>query len=643
VTLTWGAMNDVFVSYKAEDRARVAPLVAALEADGLSVWWDAHIGGGADWRESIQEHLDAARCVIVAWSTRSIASEGRFVRDEASRAQRRGVYLPVRIDAVEPPLGFGETQALELGGWKGDRKDARYQALLAAARALIEGRPHTAGAPATTRPSRRVDRRALIAGGAVAAVGVAGAGGWAPWRRMGAAADDKSIAVLPFANMSGDPSQAYFADGLAEELRSALIRLGKLKVIGRASCEAVRNESLTDAARKLGVATILTGSVRRSPTLIRVSAQLVDGSNGVERWSETYDRAPGDALQIQSGIAESVTSALRIRLGGTEKAALTLGGTRNAAAQDLFLHAQALRTADDSEAAFRKALALYDAALALDPDYAEAHAARALILANLAGAYAKSPEELRAGYAQASAAGRRAVALAPQLARGYEALGLVSLNQLDMRGAEPQYQRALALAGDDAVTLRNVALFLSEVGRDDQALALTARAAALDPLNPAIRAGQVRVLYFARRYAEAAAAARDLLAVAPKLGGPGGLLGNCLLLLGQVREARAQYAQLPDDNYYRFIGEAMAAARLGDRAGSDRAMAPLKQLIGDTVSFQLGEIHAQRGEIDLAFAALDRAWTVRDPGLTDLRHDPLLDPLRGDPRYKALEKHLNFP
>ena len=141
----------------------------------------------------------------------------------------------------------------------------------------------------------------------------------------------------------GRPQPCLFADGLAEELRSALIRLGKLKVIGRASCEAVRNESLTDAARKLGVATVLTGSVRRSPTLIRVSAQLVDGKDGVERWSETYDRAPGDALQIQSGIAQSVASALRIRLGGTEKAALTLCGTRNAAAQDLFLHAQAMR------------------------------------------------------------------------------------------------------------------------------------------------------------------------------------------------------------------------------------------------------------------------------------------------------------
>ena len=107
-------MVDVFVSYKAEDRRRVVPLVQALEADGLTVWWDAHIGGGVDWRDSIEEHLDAARCVVVVWSKRSVGREGRFVRDEASRAQRHRTYLPVRIDKVEPPLGFAETQAISL-------------------------------------------------------------------------------------------------------------------------------------------------------------------------------------------------------------------------------------------------------------------------------------------------------------------------------------------------------------------------------------------------------------------------------------------------------------------------------------------------------------------------------------------------
>src|SRR3954469_6676414 len=134
-------MADLFVSYKSEDRARVAPLVAALEADGISVWWDAHIGGGSEWRETIESELNAAPCVLVVWSTRSVGREGSFVRDEATRALRRGAYLPIRIDDVEPPLGFGETQALPLIGWKRDRADPRYVALLTAVRAVIAGKP----------------------------------------------------------------------------------------------------------------------------------------------------------------------------------------------------------------------------------------------------------------------------------------------------------------------------------------------------------------------------------------------------------------------------------------------------------------------------------------------------------------------
>ena len=120
-------------------------------------------------------------------------------------------------------------------------------------------------------------------------------------------------------------------------------------------------------------------------------------------------------------------------------------------------------------------------------------------------------------------------------------------------------------------------------------------------------------------------------------------LGDCLLLLGEVREAQAEYAKAPADDVFRLTGEAIAAARLGDRAGSDRAMAKARLLYGDVANYQYGEIHAQRGEIDLAFAALDRAWEVGDAGLTLLRVDPFTDPLRKDPRYKALEAKLNFP
>ena len=206
-------MADVFVSYKAEDRRRVKPLVEALQADGFSVWWDEQIGGGAAWRHAIETELNAAKCVIVAWSKRSVGAEGTFVQDEATRAQQRHVYVPVIIDKVHLPLGFGETQALPLSGWHGDRSDPHYQAVLAAVQ-------RNAGPKRRARPAPvhqpKIDRRTAIAGGAVAAVAAAGVGGWA-FLRSSPASASRSIAVLPFANLSGDPAQAYFSDGIAEE------------------------------------------------------------------------------------------------------------------------------------------------------------------------------------------------------------------------------------------------------------------------------------------------------------------------------------------------------------------------------------------------------------------------------------------
>jgi TolB-like protein len=630
-------MADVFVSYKAEDRKRVAPLVEALEADGLTVWWDAQIGGGDEWRRSIEQQLDAARCVLVLWSKRSTAPEGRFVRDEASRAMERGVYLPVRIDNVRLPLGFGETQALALTGWKGGTSDPRYRAVLTAIRAIVAGEPRHEHHPA--HYDRGVDRR-LVLGGGAAAVAAVGVGGWFLVRPSAAQASG-SIAVLPFANLSSDPNQAYFSDGLAEELRSALARAG-LEVVGRTSSEAVKNADAETAARKLGVANILTGSVRRSPSTIRVSAQLIKGSDGVERWSQDYDRKPGDELTIQRDIAQNVAEALSVALGKAAKAALTVGGTSNAAAQDLYLKAAALFRTDDSGAGYRRAIGLLDSATTLDPKFANAFALKSLALNFLTGSTAGA-DSFDSGYAQATQYAKQAIALAPTLAAGHTALASVYQFQLNLPGALQEYRKAAALPDVSVLSLLQEAIFLARVGAFPAALDVSRKAEKSDPLNSFAYGREGYVLAYWRRYSEAIAPLQKACQLGPTISRNHITLGFCWAQLGKAAQAEAEYRKAPADDIYRLTGEAILFDRQGNRAASNQAVQRAQKVFADSASYQYAEIYAQRGDKEAAFAALDRSWAIHDPGLTTLKVDPYLDPLRADPRFNTMVKRLNFP
>lgn len=473
-------MSGVFVSYKAEDRRRVAPLVQALEADGFAVWWDAHIGGGASWREAIEAELDRAACVLVVWSKRSVAPDGKFVRDEAARAQRRGVYLPVLLDNVEPPLGFGEVQALRLVGWRGSRTSERYAAVTNAVSAIIGG--STQRSIRGPRRALAVDRR-LALGGGLAALGAAGFAGWFILEGQPNAASE-SLAVLPFANLSGDPSQAYFSDGLAEELRTALSRMPGLKVIGRVSSEKFRAaDDVAAVARQLRVRNVLTGSVRRSDSTVRIAAQLIDGSNGVERWSESFDRPPGDVLAMQSDIAQKVAAALSLRLGHRSLATLLVGTTSNPQARDIYFRAVAVREFSHSEDNFREAVGLLDAAIKLDPHFAAAYAQKASTLADLTGSFAATPADFVRGYAEAATIARRAIALAPNLALGHGALSDALWGQLDFRAGLAEYGRALDLSPDDVDVLMGYSRLAAPIGQRRGAIAAAGKAADIDPLN----------------------------------------------------------------------------------------------------------------------------------------------------------------
>jgi TolB-like protein/Tfp pilus assembly protein PilF len=632
-------MSDVFVSYKAEDRRRVKPLVEALQADGFSVWWDEQIGGGSAWRQAIETELNAAKCAVVIWSNRSVGPDGTFVQDEATRAQQRHVYVPVLIDKVHLPLGFGETQALPLTGWRGDRSDPRYEAVLAAVRRNVGGKRRPAASPVQ---SARVDRRMMIAGGAAAAVAAAGVGGWALMKPSSASAMG-SIAVLPFANLSGDPGQAYFSDGVAEEIRSALARIAGLKVVGRTSSEAVRNDDAETAAKKLGVANILSGSVRQSPSTIRISAELIDGRTGIDRWSQDYDRSPGDSIKIQTDIAENVATALSAALGGAARAAVSVGGTANAAAQKLILQAQARAIKGRTGGDIKDAQSLIDAAISLDPGYAEAYAFKAFLLNIYASTFANGFAELAADRAEAMRLAKISLRLAPALGAAHLALAEVYRVLLDFRPAAAEYRRALDLAPGDATALQAYCAFISRLGQASEALQLADKVIALDPLNAHSYNTRFSALRDARRWDDAVRYSEQVRRKSADLFIWPEYVGLCLVLLGRFGDAQQYFDQAAPVNYNRLVGESVLLIRTGQAGGVPAKIKQLEQAYGEAASYQLMQIYSQLGDKSRALAALDQAWAIRDSGLTNLKIDAFVDPLRGEPRFKAVLAKLNFP
>ena len=630
-------MSDVFISYKAEDRPRVEPLVDALEEEGLDVWWDARVSGGEAWRETIARQLEAAGCVIVVWSKRSTGPEGRFVRDEASWAQRRGTYLPITIDKVDPPLGFGETQALPLRSWKGDAADQRYRAISDCVHQHLgkERSDRIGGAPRSAAPAR-IDRRTALIGGGAATLAIAGVGGFLLLRPAGAKAN--TVAVLPFANLSGDRSQDYFSDGMAEEVRSALAATGGLEVVARTSSEALRDADAISAAKRLDVANVITGSVRRSPSTVRVSAQLIDGKNGLERWSQSFDRPMGDVLQIQSDIAANVARALSVALGSAT-GQLSIGGTTSPQAQDYLLQSNALE-GDDSSAGLLRRVALLEQATQLDPRYAEAHALKGLYQCIWGSTWAANNAEKTKFMADAMASARRAIAIEPKLQGGYSAQGLIYSNLLQMKPALEALRRSVELPGSDVSAFMNYGIVLSRALRQSEGEGMLERATSIDPLNPQTWAVKAWTLLNGHRYAESIEASRHALSIAPRHLRARTLLAWDLILLDRIEEARRELQGVPADDYRRLVAEAAIAARTGRKSEGAASLKPLQERYADTARYQEAEIYALIGDHDRAITALNDAWKLRDAGMGAIQVDPFLDSVRNDPRFPPIVKQV---
>ncbi|MEI6417840.1 MAG: TIR domain-containing protein [Sphingomonadales bacterium] len=634
-----GKPTTVFLSYSRDDRPRVLPIIQALEAAGFSVWWDGLLQPGERFADITAAALYQAKAVVVMWTPTSVNSH--WVHDEATRGRDRRCLVPLSVDGATPPLGFGQFQTIDVSHARPG--DPSMVQVVAAVAALHDSDGHAAPQPAVKMPAAAPNRRLVLVGAGAASLLLAGVGAW-QGGLLGGSRRKNAVAVLPFANLSGDASRDYLADGIAAEIRAELARNDRLVVVAQASSDKFRDrhDDARSITRQLGVAYLLDGNVQAVGSRMRVAAELINGETGFTVWSSQFDRPAGDIFSVQDEIAAAVTAALVSRLfGGSSARGREQGGTDNVQAYDAYLKGKHLFDEASGEDSDRAALAAFVAALTLDPDYGLAQAARARSLTVIANLYLQGSER-RDTFAAAIAAGKAATTIAPLCAEAHSALGFAIFNgALNARSARPAYDRAAELGAGDADVLARFAIYSARCGRIAVARPAAAQAAKLDPLNArtAWLAGEVE--YIARNPAEAVRLIGRGLALNPGQSVVHWALGAAKLALGDVPGAAEAFAR-ERNSLFRLTGQAIVAQRQGRMEEAKAALARLVADNGDTGLYQQAQVYSAWGQQEPALACLLRARATGDAGVMYARGDPLLDPLRGDDRFKTLLADLGF-
>jgi adenylate cyclase len=407
-------MADVFVSYARADKDRVAPLVAAIESRGWTVWWDPAIAPGEEFDRQIDAALKAAAAVVVVWTPTSVAS--RWVRGEARVAADRGVLVPVRFDRAELPIDVRAIHTTDLDGWGDSVQAPQAQHLLRALNALIE---RQRGGAAAGNENGRSD----------AARGPAGV----------------SICVLPFVNMSGDVEQEYFSDGITEDIITDLTKVSSLFVVARNAAFGFkgRNVNLAQVTRQLKTTHVVEGSVRKAGGRVRITAQLIEGMTGGQIWAERYDRDLNDIFALQDEISQAIVKALKLKLLPEEKKAIEQRGTSNAEAYKFYLMARQHYVRGSVSDLRRGAtvVRLCTKAVELDPNYARAWA--------LMAGTQRMMLYFGAEGENGSVAAERALALDGKLAEAHAARAGILSAKGDVEAARREIEIAIALDPED--------------------------------------------------------------------------------------------------------------------------------------------------------------------------------------------------
>jgi len=451
-----------------------------------------------------------------------------------------------------------------------------------------------------------------------------------------------SVAVLPFVNMSGDLDNEYFSDGLTEELLNVLAKISALKVAARTSSFHFKGQTgdVAEIGRRLGVASVLEGSVRQSGSRVRITAQLINAADGYHLWSETFDRELDDIFAVQDEISSSVASALRVRLLKAEADQGVIGGTTNTDAFQAYLLGVHHLNRGDYEAETRAAIAAFHQAIELHPTYAKAFVGLARAWCRMAQNSFTSYEE---GFGNMEAAVNKALELAPNLAEAYLVQGQLLLSyRQNLQSAREAFDTARKLNPGNVEVQMEYARNQCYQGHFDEGVAAARKVLELDPVSLTANHFLGHILYFCRRYDEAIRALRHTLEMEPKYPKPHYFIACCLLWKGEIDAAWEEIQQEPL-MWMNWTASAVILHRLGRQQEAEASLAEINlEEDQEFASVQRADVYAQWGDPEKAFGALDQAMGYRDPGLSQVLVDPYLDPIRDDPRFDKLLEKLGF-
>jgi TolB-like protein len=669
--------HAVFLSYASQDAEAAQRISEALRAAGIEVWFDQHeLRGGEAWDRQITKQIrECALFLAVISAHTDERSEGYFRREWRAAVERmrdladdRTFLLPVVIDATREdtarvPDRFREFQWIRLPA--GDTPPAaveRIQRLLSLTEPISPAH-HAVGAVSAAGAvqehgivrDRKQSRWLWPASLAFALAVIAGGAYFALDRFVlskrstpsSTAITDKSIAVLPFADLSETHDQEYFSDGLAEELRDLLAQVPDLKVPGRAASFYFkgRQVSLSDIAKALGVGYVLEGSVRKAGTKVRVAVELVRADTGFELWSEHFDRDLKDIFDVQSEIATAVVQALRIRL--LSHTLVSARQTSNVEAYDQYLIGRQLYSLGtvDSD---REAIAHLDRAIALDPIYAAAYAQRALTTWNLSDDLGR--EETDEEYRQRKQDMEHAIEFGPQMSDGYALRGLDRLLTADWTGAREDLEKAISLNPQDGQGWRFLARYYATQHNLTKAIETAGRAAELDHFDPWPLFYRARIELAASRPGPARADLEKALELSH--GSPAVLIELALLdaaegAIGTAAQA-AQRIQSNSTDSYRVPLDAVVRCAQGERSSAVRALDRwIDSAKGLNPQYAI-VAYVRCGENEKAVTVLERylsapLYRITDDTVECLAYYAEFAPLRAIPRYRAMLRKLNLP